>query len=232
MEKVFVGFSVFILIIGVILATSYNIQQKVDKMEGVDDQKEKWTVSGFFEENEKVGLYFVQPKDWSFGPYPELGDPLYSKHFMINVTNEDTGQFTLFKVILAVPRSEIPPQPPYSFILTIYDVEVEQQNGAMITGTHPKHTGQLIALGAANNSGRYRVETELIPNVVIDENGKPKLVSPPIQLVLYKVSTSYVTPYTFLLPTGLIIISCGVSLLIYGLRRKPRGRRRKLKFSK
>ncbi|MEM2798881.1 MAG: hypothetical protein QW670_03705 [Candidatus Bathyarchaeia archaeon] len=178
-----------------------------------------------------MGLYFVQPKDWSFGPYPDLGEPSYSKHLLINVTNVATGEYTLLRVVLAVPRTEIPPKPPYAFMLMIYNVEVKH-DGGLITETHPKWTGQLIALGVAKSSGQYYIKTELVPNTVIDENGKPKLVSPPIQLVLYKVLTNYVTPYTFLLPTGLITILSGVSLLVYDFRRKSLRRKRKLKFSK
>ncbi|MBS7636089.1 hypothetical protein KEJ37_01885 [Candidatus Bathyarchaeota archaeon] len=232
MKKVVVSISVFLILIGVIMATNYNIQQKIDRSEKVDDKTNKWIVSGFFKENEKMGLYFVQPKDWSFGPYPELGSPPYSKQLMINVTNEDSEQFTLFKVILVVPRTEIPPKPPYAFILSIYSVEVDQQKGAIVTEVHPIFTGHLIALGITNSSGRYRIETNLVPDIVIDENGKPKKVSPPVQLVLYKVLTSYVAPYTFLLPTGLIITFSGVSLLVYNLKRKPPRHKQKLKFSK
>lgn len=231
MEKVVVGISVLLILIGVILTANYNIQRKIDLSEEIDRQTNKWTVSGFFNEKEKMGLYFVQPKDWSFGPYPDLGDPPYSKNLMINVTNEDTGQFTLYKVILAVPRMEIPPKPPYAFVLTIYKVEVEKQEGAMITLTHPHYAGQLIALGTTNSSGLYRIEAILVPDTVIDESNKPKIVSPPLEIILYKVLTMYEAPFTFLLPTGLIITFIGASLFVFGLRKKPRRHRRRFKPS-
>lgn len=221
MKKWAVAVGIFSILVGIILTPSYNVQQRVDLSEEVDNQPNKWSVSGLFEEHEKLGLYFVQPKDWSFGPYPDLGEPSYSKHLMINVTNVAAENFTLFKVILAVPRTEIPPQAPYAFTLTIYDVEVEH-DGGLITETHPKWTSQLIALGTAKNSSEYLVETKLIPESVIDEYGQIKFVSPPLQLVLYKVSTKYVSPYTFLLPLGLTLIVCGTVLLAWGVRSKPR----------
>lgn len=231
MKKVVVGIGVFLILIGVILAANFNVQRKIDLSEEADRQTNKWTVSGFFNESEKMGLYFVQPKDWSFEPYPDLGGPPYSKNLMINVTNEDTEQFTLFKVILVVPQRETPPAPPYAFILTIYRVEVEQQKGAIITVAYPHHTGQLIALGMTNSSGQYRIEAKLVPDIVIDENKKPKMVSPPLQLILYKVSTKYEAPYTFLLPIGLVITSIGVSIFVFGLRKKPRRNKRRFKAS-
>ena len=229
-KKYSIIFSIFLITVGFIMASSNSIQQKVDLSDTIDDRANSWVVSGLFEENEKLGLYFVQPKDWSFGPYPDLGEPPYSKRLIINVTNVAVNNFTLFEVILAVPQTEIPPKPPYAFMLTIYDVILEK-DGGLITGTKPKWTGQLIALGIAKCSGNYIIETKLLPDTVIGEDNSPKKVSPPLQLVLYKVTTKFIRPYTYLLPLGGAFIFCGIIFSIWSAKSQRENIKRKLRKS-
>lgn len=233
MKKLSLALGVLMLLVGTIIITNYNIQQEVNKEEEVNKKEYTWNISGNLSKGEKLGLYFVQPKDWAFGPYPEIGGPPYSKKLIINVTNTSTGNFTLFEVTLMVPYNQQPPREPYSFTLTIYDVEVAENSGALTVETHPKYVGYLIALGETSDNGEYKMEMQLIPSVVIDEFGNPQNVSPPLQLVLYKVWTERMFPYFFFLPLGIIIIFAGIVLLTLGLRKAhPRSAGRQQKCLK
>lgn len=225
MKKWAVGFGVIVLLLGLAFISISNTSHTLNIKELVASVENKWIVSGYFKQGENLTIWFTQPKDWAFGPYPEIGEPPYSKHFMVNITNTAANDYTLLKVILMVPQQFTPPGPPYAFSLNLVEIEVEH-HGGIIVGDSPLEIG-----GTIKNDGEYRIKSWLIPPTVIGEDYKPHPVSPPLELRLDMVTNETVYPYTFLLPLGSALSIVGVIISIWGIksRRRKIARKRRLR---
>ncbi len=187
----------------------------------ISEVEDQWTISGTFSEGENLTLLFTHHHDWSLPPYHVLGEPEYQKHFLVNITNKQTGNYTSFKVILAVPRDMIPPEPPYAFLLAIYDIEVTHHGGVLV-GDNPTQIR-----GTAPNDGEYAVECELRPATVIDKhlNGTTWIhdASPPPQLVLYGAHPAgFLVIPEYSLGTIISLIGCFAAVsTLYMHKRRP-----------
>lgn len=225
MRKRLVTIGILILLVGLSTVTISNIEVKEFNKTSLKVEN-KWSVQNSFQKGENLTLRFFPHIDWSLPLYPELGEPLYSKWLMVNITNVDTHHYTLIKVILTPPGDAIPPEPPYDFFLLPYAIEV-LHNDAILIGDYPEEIN-----GITRSSGRYRAQCSLVPEIVLDEDleGNPwsHPVPPPTELTLGKVTTKVAKHYIVLLPVGAAVSVIGLVISIWGAEAKePKGAKRR-----
>jgi len=224
MKKWTVAIGLVILIVGLLLISSWNMSQEITEDQNVMVEG-KWDISSNFQKGETVTLGFSPTNDWSLLAYEYWDEPPYSRKYLsLNVTNTVTNSYTLFEAILAPPGGVIP-EPPYMFLLTLYDVILVEDDGGIAVGDGPDFDPTRgILLGTAKNDGVHVVHTSLFPPYVIDKhlNGSvwPHPASPPSQLILYRVTTETIYPYTFLLPIGSSLGIIGIIMSIWGIKSK------------
>jgi len=225
MRKDIVIIGTIVALAGISLLLSSFAPMTVFHDDLVSEVENQWSISGYYPAGVNLTLIFNPNHDWSLPYYPDLGEPSYQKHFMASITNEATGNYTTFKVVLLVPRGQIPPQPPYNFLLTVYEIEVTH-HGGLIADDKPSHGIE----GITENEGEYSVECELIPPIVEDrhlENGTLWIhdASPPQQLMLRIVGSSITHPYSYLLPVGLTGVAAGLMASVLGFRQPAKTKR-------
>lgn len=224
MNKTIVALGLIIVILGFGLSLGSTSSHNSISEDFVAEVEDQWTISGEFHEGENLTLIFAPANDWSLLPYPDLGEPEYSKHFLVNITNKAAGNYTLFRVVMAYPRNEIPPAPPY-YLLGIYGIEVIHHGGLVVDDSLSE------VHGIVKNDGEYSVKCELVPLTVIDKHMINKTTwihdaSPPPQLVLYRVKTTTVKPYGYLLPGGIATAIVGCIFSLWGVHRESPPKRR------
>lgn len=209
---------ILIMLIGLVSISRSNIQQKESNTQSVKVEN-KWSISDSFQKGQTLTLNFLPHADWSLHPYPDLGEPAYSKHFMVNIKNTETNDYTLIKVILVPPEGTVP-GPPYGFLLSVYGIEVVH-HGAITIEDYPYEI-----TGIAKDDGLYRIDCSLIPDNVLDTdlegNLWPHQASPPPEFTLDKITIETKNPYRFLLPVGATLSIVGVIISIWGAKSKER----------
>ncbi len=224
MKNATVTVGLAIIIAGVAVTLSSFASQTSFRDDLVSEVENEWSISGHFPAGVNLTLYFVIQHDWSLPYYPDLGDPPYQKWLWVNITNKATGNFTTFKVVLLVPRDQIPPGAPYGFLLGIYDIYCTH-HGALIADDKPRERIQ----GITPNDGEYVVDCKLDPPIVEDlDLNLAKWIhdaSPPPQLQLREVGSLTTQPYSFLLPIGAATAVVGFVGSAWGLRQPAKSKR-------
>jgi hypothetical protein len=221
MKQRIVAIGIVVLLVGLFLILGWSIQKETIK-EYSDKVEDEWNITGDFSQGNNLSLYFVQYGDWSYPYYPDkvdyAGVSLPAKTLTVNVTNVELNNYTLFEITLVPPINHVPITEPYNFVLQIIDITVTH-HGAIVAEDKPDEV-----CGAIKNDGLYIVNCSLIPDVVIDKylNGTVwhHRVGPPVELWLYEVTVEMERPYAFLLPFGVVVSVAGVTVLIWGARRK------------
>jgi len=212
-----------ILFAGLILTFSFGtIQQQRTLKQEVAHVNDRWIISGTFKKGENLTLGFSIQPDWSMPTYYGFDEdpPVYKKYFMVNVTDTNTGNFTLFNVILMPPLGETPPSYPYNFLLGIALIKVDH-HGALIADDFPRYRIE----GIVNNAGEYVVKCWLDPEYVLLTRAP---ASPPKDLYLYAVSVETTYPYSFLLPLGISTVAIGMVATVWGVKGQKRKARHKI----
>lgn len=221
MKRLVVIVGLIIIFSGLFLIASSRFQHQTNRKDEIRSAEDTWSISGYLKEGENLTLNFSPHPDWSYLYYLEpIDGAFYIKHFMVNITNIATNNYTLFRVVLMPPLQHQPPREPYSFLLYISEIEVIQ-HGALIAEDQPKNIG-----GIAKSNGNHSVKCWLNPEYVIDRDWEgnlwPHPASPPRTLILSRVITEVTYPYNFLLHVGASTIAVGFVTSIWGARSKRR----------
>ena len=159
MNKQTVAIGMIILVVGIVLMVSRDFEQEAIKedFEHVDDQ---WSISGYFESGDIMNVMFWPYPDWSLLYY--LPGYLPMKIFWVNITDSVGNNYTLFNVTLVPPQEHILLEPPYIWLLNIYEITVTH-HGALLVEDKPEKIG-----GITKNTGIYTVNCSLSPPMVND----------------------------------------------------------------
>lgn len=223
MKKHFIISGTLLILIGLIFISSFNTPKEVSRQSHVQ-LEDQWTISWDFMKGEFLSVGFWPHYSWSYPLYDD--HELYGavKYVAVNVTNTNTGNYTLFKVTIGPPYGYTL-EPPYDFTLCLIDIEVYRDHGALIVDAKPKEIG-----GFVRDNGVYNITCALLPGAIqyIDLEGKQVVepAPPPALLRLTKVTIEEAHPYRFLLPTGIAIMIIGTVVSALGVRLGNKSRRK------
>ncbi len=230
MNKQIVAIGMVVLVVGLVLIASRDYEQEAIKedFEHVDDQ---WNISGYFESGDIMNVMFWPYPDWSLLYYLPGYYPM--KIFWVNITDTVGNNYTLFNVTMVPPREHMTLEPPYIWLLNIYEITVTH-HGALLVEDKPEDVW-----GITKTDGIYTINCSLWPPTVRDMHPNQTIwmhdASPP-DLRLYRITTEMVRPYTFFLPVGLVVGASGALVSVWGGVRTEEGkslrRRRSQKRSK
>jgi len=225
MNKWIISIGIIILLAGLILVSSSNVQEQEINQQLEASAERQWNISGVFQQGENLTLDFRPHSDWSlpfYEPYPEYA--MSVKYFYANITNTVANNYTLIKVTLVPP---VVPEPPYSFLLYPESITVIHHGGITVEDC-PEKIG-----GIAKDNGLYLVNCSLFPPLVQDRdlqgNPWPHDASPPPWFYLYKEKWETKYPYNFLFLLGISISICGIGASMWGARSQRKKRKSTLK---
>ena len=223
MKKLVLVLGLLIVLIGAFLFLSASKSQESVLTTTVDTTEAKWTVSGYFVQNENLSIRFSPSNDWSLPVYfPDIEEMPYVKYLWINITCDFSGNYTFMEVSL-VPPIGVTPAPPYNFLLSVYAIRINH-NDLLIIDDPPSDFG-----GIVRNNGSYTIDCSLVPASVIDTDAftmkeYTHAASPPSQLILYKDVAEISYPYALFYSPGLATLIIGTIVTAGGAlskRRKP-----------
>ena len=212
MNKWLVVTGIFLILIGVVAASSSNLNRKkiVDVLVVGEDNVE--SVSAQFVEGDKVLVNIWQGLDWPFGFFEPPLSP----------SDPENGLLFVYVDIIApdstVTRFEVqytPPETPRT-ALSLWKINVTKQSAGLDpTSLYDCKKATYLGIGGVIKlNGNYTFKVSDI---------YPPRNYPPSRIEVRKGAIITEYPYAFLLGPGLFMTGTGAATTIFGFRRKKKG---------
>lgn len=200
MKKWLIAFGVILICIGLVSMSTSNLTQEKTSLESVASTNDAWSISGTFDEDDRMVVIFREAYDWWNGFF-EPADGMALLYVQIHIFDPQSNE-TRFEVALT------PSNPGYPGLL-IVDISVIK-NGSLDTSTvKDAKTGLIMGIGGiVPQNGVYSVSVDVYP---------PR-ESAPETLELYEEKVERLYPWAFLLPSGAALGVVGTAISVFGLK--------------